>query len=298
VFKQQNAIHGPPLQLCKEEITLLLEKNLAQLAPPLLTLQHLATTATTNTNTTASTNGKRKCPYVYDPKDESYYDEEEEDYNFDYYEGDDTNIINKNKEDENQKGKEEDVEPAWQGAIANGTLFNIPTTAQEALNVQGNVINNNNINIIEDYTINNSSSSSIKWNWPSTEQDLHCYLVFRDLHSQGFRISGGSKFGADFLLYPGDISLYHAQFCVRVLKYDQAITPSVFSGILRGTHQARKHLLMASVVREEEGGGGGGGEGGGNREKEGTTHGTCNGVGKGWKIHYITVGPVDGFGTS
>jgi hypothetical protein len=104
-----------------------------------------------------------------------------------------------------------------------------------------------------------------------------------------------------FLLYTGYISMYDSQFCVRLLKYDQAITPSVFSGILRGTHQARKHLLMASVVRQEDEGGGDddddGGGGGGNSEKDGGTN-NSSGIGKGWKIHYITVGPVDGFGTS
>ena len=65
-----------------------------------------------------------------------------------------------------------------------------------------------------------------------------------------YRLTGGSKFGADYLVYPGDPSLYHAQFCVRLLPYEQPILPAMLASATRGSHQARKHLLIASVVEE------------------------------------------------
>ena len=67
-----------------------------------------------------------------------------------------------------------------------------------------------------------------------------------------YRITGGSKFGADFLVYPGDPTLFHAQFCVRLLPYRGRILPALLAAAARGSHQARKHLLLASVVEEEE----------------------------------------------
>lgn len=52
-----------------------------------------------------------------------------------------------------------------------------------------------------------------------------------------YRLTGGSKFGADYLVYPGDPTLYHAQFCVRLMPYRQPITPSMMASATRGSHQ-------------------------------------------------------------
>lgn len=69
----------------------------------------------------------------------------------------------------------------------------------------------------------------------------HTFLAFR------YFVTDGSKFGADYLLYPGDPLLYHAQFTVRVLHHRAAIRPALLIGAARGSHSARKHLLLASV---------------------------------------------------
>lgn len=67
-----------------------------------------------------------------------------------------------------------------------------------------------------------------------------------------YRLTGGSKFGADYLVYPGDPTLYHAQFCVRLMPFGQPVLPAMLASATRGSHQARKHLLIASVVEGEE----------------------------------------------
>lgn len=69
----------------------------------------------------------------------------------------------------------------------------------------------------------------------------HKFLAFR------YFVTDGSKFGADYLLYPGDPLLYHAQFTVRLLEHQAAIRPALLIGAARGSHSARKHLLLASV---------------------------------------------------
>lgn len=71
--------------------------------------------------------------------------------------------------------------------------------------------------------------------------------IFSDLHSMGYYITDGAKFGADHLLYPGDPLLFHAQFTVRILKHDTPIKPALLAGSARGSHSARKHLLLAWV---------------------------------------------------
>ena len=95
------------------------------------------------------------------------------------------------------------------------------------------------------------------------------------MHQRGFRITGGSKFGADFLLYPGDPSLYHAQFCVRLMPRGAPILPALLASACRGSFQARKHLLIASVIEPGE---------------------ITDQKGSNPKVQYMTFGPVDGFG--
>lgn len=80
-------------------------------------------------------------------------------------------------------------------------------------------------------------------------------------------MTGGSKFGADYLVYPGDPTLYHAQFCVRLVEWDAALLPALLACACRGSHQARKHLLLASLLPDGS-------------------------------VAYTTIGPVDGFGKS
>lgn len=58
-------------------------------------------------------------------------------------------------------------------------------------------------------------------------------------------MTGGAKFGGDWLAYPGDPFVYHAQFVVRVVEMDETIKPLFFASAAREAHSARKHLLYA-----------------------------------------------------
>lgn len=62
-----------------------------------------------------------------------------------------------------------------------------------------------------------------------------------------YYITDGAKFGADYLLYPGDPMLFHAQFTVQPIKCEQNIAAPLLLGSARGSHAARKHLLLATV---------------------------------------------------
>ncbi len=84
---------------------------------------------------------------------------------------------------------------------------------------------------------------------PHTPYTTHHKPRTHQTHSQW--VTGGSKFGGDFLAYPGDPSVYHAQFVVRVISPHQPLCVPLLSGAIRGAHAARKHLLLAVV--EDEG---------------------------------------------
>ncbi|CAH2244369.1 tRNA-splicing endonuclease subunit Sen34 [Pararge aegeria] len=44
------------------------------------------------------------------------------------------------------------------------------------------------------------------------------YAIFKDLWQKGFHITSGSKFGSDFLAYPGDPVKFHAMYMLRCIN--------------------------------------------------------------------------------
>lgn len=82
------------------------------------------------------------------------------------------------------------------------------------------------------------------------KRQQHRLHVYSDLHSKGYYITDGAKFGADYLLYPGDPLLFHAQFTVRIMSSGQVLKPALLAGSARGSHAARKHLLLAWVKED------------------------------------------------
>ncbi len=97
--------------------------------------------------------------------------------------------------------------------------------------------------------------------------------------NNSFTLTDGAKFGGDYLAYPGDPFVYHAQFVVRVLPPSVgpaaqqaaggsgdapppppspsllppgAIRPTLLKAWARGVHGARKHLLLATAADARE----------------------------------------------
>lgn len=142
----------------------------------------------------------------------------------------------------------------------------------------------------------------VQWSFPHTQQQRLRMAVFADLHSRGYFLTSGSKFGGDFLAYPGDPNLYHAQFVVRVLPLGQVLNPVLFKGLARGVHAARKHLLLASVVYNSGDGEGGDGCEEGRQQQQQQAELDCQAYGKagssggGANVVYVTVAKEDGFG--
>ncbi|KAJ3038327.1 tRNA-splicing endonuclease subunit, partial [Rhizophlyctis rosea] len=73
-------------------------------------------------------------------------------------------------------------------------------------------------------TLEDAKQSGL-WTWPETEAEKLRYRVFRGLWEKGYYISSGSKFGGDYLLYPGDPLRYHSHFVASVVAPDRLFTP-------------------------------------------------------------------------
>jgi hypothetical protein len=152
----------------------------------------------------------------------------------------------------------------------------------------------------------------VHWSFPCGQQQQLRMAVFADLHSRGYFLTSGSKFGGDFLAYPGDPNLYHAQFVVRVLPLGQVLNPVLFKGLARGVHAARKHLLLASVVHSSSDGFGSDGSEEQQQQQQQQrqqqiqqqSQARCTASSRGAlgdkaaKVVYITVAKEDGFGAS
>ncbi|KAH9056673.1 tRNA-intron endonuclease catalytic domain-like protein [Lactarius vividus] len=83
------------------------------------------------------------------------------------------------------------------------------------------------------------------WMYPATEEERARCEVFRDLWEKGYYLGGGSKFGGDWLVYPGDPLRYHSHFVATVQTSPSApLRPMeiVAHGRL-GTATKKAHLL-------------------------------------------------------
>ncbi|KAJ3159748.1 tRNA-splicing endonuclease subunit [Geranomyces michiganensis] len=84
------------------------------------------------------------------------------------------------------------------------------------------------------------------WHTPVTEIELLRYKVFCALWEQGYYVGPGSKFGGDFVLYPGDMLRYHSQFVVSVVPVDKMYSPldAIMFGRL-GTVVKKSHAMCS-----------------------------------------------------
>ena len=78
-----------------------------------------------------------------------------------------------------------------------------------------------------------------EWGYPRTAAEAVRYRVFADLHARGYTMTSGAKFGGDYLAYPGDPLLYHAQYTVRCLQGSTPLHPLALAAAARMAHAAR-----------------------------------------------------------
>lgn len=183
-------MHGLPLELSAEEVTLAVEKGWAELAPVLDTAALAAALG--------ASGRKRARQSAY-----QYYDEEDEDM--------DAGMADAAAQQQQQQPA---AEPTWRPALASGATFVIPTTVAEAAAAnEGRSLDNG--SGAADAAAGSAaaaaaasdaadaagaadaaagaatageeagSASSAQWTFPSSREERHRYWVFRDLHSRG-----------------------------------------------------------------------------------------------------------------
>lgn len=83
------------------------------------------------------------------------------------------------------------------------------------------------------------------WTYPSTPLERARCATFHHLWSQGMYLGTGSKFGGEFLVYPGDPLRYHSHFVTTSIeRADKVIAPMEIVAWGRlGTATKKAHLI-------------------------------------------------------
>ncbi|ORX63790.1 tRNA-intron endonuclease catalytic domain-like protein, partial [Basidiobolus meristosporus CBS 931.73] len=91
------------------------------------------------------------------------------------------------------------------------------------------------------------------WSFPSTAEERLRYRIYVDLWDKGYYITPGSKFGGDFLLYPGDPLRYHSHFVASIVPFTKELSPVSLVGYGRlGAAVKKAYLLCSHDVSSQE----------------------------------------------
>ena len=108
--------------------------------------------------------------------------------------------------------------------------------------------------IIQDSTLvcvntksDNLKTKDIIWKFPETESEEARYKVFSDLWERGYFITNGSKFGGDYLVYPGDPLRFHSHFIVKILPLGGRLSGLDLVSVGRLGSTVKKTTVLASV---------------------------------------------------
>ncbi|XP_014781421.1 tRNA-splicing endonuclease subunit Sen34 isoform X2 [Octopus bimaculoides] len=93
----------------------------------------------------------------------------------------------------------------------------------------------------------NRTYKEAEWIFPSNAMQNLRYRVFKEFWEQGYFLTHGSKFGGDFLVYPGDPARYHSFFIVRCVKQTETIPMMDIAAIERLGTSVRKTVVLCSL---------------------------------------------------
>ncbi|KND01767.1 tRNA intron endonuclease [Spizellomyces punctatus DAOM BR117] len=91
------------------------------------------------------------------------------------------------------------------------------------------------------------------WQYPSTAEERLRYKVFCALWEKGYFITTGSKFGGDYLMYPGDPLRFHSHYVTSIVPIDKLFSPldAVMFGRL-GTTVKKSHAVCSWDDEKDE----------------------------------------------
>lgn len=77
------------------------------------------------------------------------------------------------------------------------------------------------------------------------------YKTFESLYDEGYYVTGGTKFGGDFLVYFGDPICFHAIFIIKCIERDQKMSTMEMVAFGRIGTSVKKLAVLASMIYDE-----------------------------------------------
>ena len=164
--------------------------------------------------------------------------------------------------------------PAWRSQVIKGTPYAVPLTLESTprVRVEGEAL----VRAAFHPAAAAAAGAPTPAAAASALSEARAAAAFADLHARGYALTPGGNFGADWLAYPADPALYHAQLAVRAGAGEHCrLDATLLAASARGAHAARKHLVLAVPVEGE----------GGEECKAGRP-----------AVFYLTIAPEAGFG--
>ena len=137
---------------------------------------------------------------------------------------------------------------------ADDSLFSPPTEPSEGITPS-----RTSIAAGKPFTITPASSETLFLKPPSISPPLlpevpSSYPLFVHLHSEGYFLSPGLRFGCQYMAYPGDPLRFHSHFLVSSAEWDEEIDlMDLVAGGRLGTGVKKGYLIGGAEKRDEEG---------------------------------------------
>ena len=91
----------------------------------------------------------------------------------------------------------------------------------------------------------------VEWKYPTNYKQRLRDKTFKDLWERGYYVTSGEKFGGDFLVYPGDPIMFHSQFIILCKDKSDEIPITELSAQCRTACHVRKTQVYAYFSEDQ-----------------------------------------------
>ena len=226
----RNSQHlGLPLSLCKEEVTLLLEKNLARL------IEHPDLGKEPSQDIKNAYENLQK-KLLEEQRDLCTKQEEE----------------NLSKRiDQIVEGKRRKIEKKFSNHPNLNSILNdiTPENVYEEERQRIRKLPENKM-VVQTYLqspfIDHMATKDLTWDYPRSSNEILRYKIFKDLWEKKYFVTNGLNFGVDLLAYPGDPLVYHANLCIHIVEDEKELNFLNLICKARLSTNVKKTFVMAS----------------------------------------------------
>lgn len=229
----QNTLQGLPIQLLPEEATLLVEKGLAILVSHEINLKLPTEDDINKFHTEREASYQEQVIIAKEMRREQL-------------------IMNKDQIIQGKKKKRQKLMSSsdiCKGYLDDKFEDNYDDVSEEEFNIEEIEIKPlpRKYSIIKIPTESIQADKSTQWLYPSTPKELLSYRVFKDLWEKGYHLTKGSKFGGDFLAYPGDPKRYHSFFIIICKDNNDSMTFTELAALGRLGTSVKKTVLICCI---------------------------------------------------